>query len=722
MTKFTELGGGTAKTGLATTDVFMGASLPFASGDDWFAQLGTLITFVGSELGVPTGGYADVSALADLTALAAADRILVIDADGVAGQEARPATPAAVVGATSIGAHSDVDETGAAAGLVLKRNDANDGYDLGTVNGVAAGDQAKLDNITVTQAVDLDALKTGLDDVASMAALAADQTLPLLDNYASGAGLGDASADQAAWVAAAAAGDVVRLRANTTYYATANVAPVTGFGVVFEPGAKVVLVTQAPGSGNAGFKNYSGLDANRNGATGIFLSLTASGGTYVLHNPHFEGDNNNQPIVRPVFAQDCTLHIFGQMKVRNLNAVSGAASLNEMLGGTFEDIDVAGNAEMDDSNYTDLTNYSPAAVIVDDRGTYRSEPLAFGRVFVKDLNREAAGADPRESDGVTLGGIDKPSRPGSVHSGGHYFGLIAGENVGELIDIQQNDCYVGMVIGRNLHNCAVKLIHGARRNTIQHYKAEDCGVSAIILAGSTVSSFPTEDNFIGEGECYGIGANAYSTADSCVVSIQNSGQTVAARNNKIKPANYAFVPQTHNSNIVADYVVRDNTDVGAAGNIAGGQENRVLPGWDSLGSDPAVSFLLAAQGKTQVRLALDEDGSYVEGGTGLLVKDGARSTLTFRREGRNAANEMITFAQVLMRADVLTDGVEDGFIDMKAMEDGTLRSFLTLTQPSNNETAMSVRIRNTGTPTFKRVKFGAADSGGSGLRALVIDN
>ena len=386
----------------------------------------------------------------------------------------------------------------------------------------------------------------------------------------SGGGAGDAALDQTAIAAAAAAGQVVRLLRGVTYYMTAGVTPITGFGMIFEPGAKIVAVTRASGSGSAGFKNYSGLAANRNAVAGVMFMLTASGGVFTFVNPTFEGDNSNQPILRPIYAQGSYLYIRGTLTVTNMNAANGCLSLNEMLGGTVEGYDLRANADMVDASYTDLTNYSPAGIVMDDDGTFRSSRMTFGPGIVKAFNRASGGADPFESDGITVGGIGKSLRSGAV--GGHVFGPIYAEDLGEGVDCFQDDCVFESIKSKSCALFGVKFVHGAQRNVVQWLDVDTYGIAGITFAGSSATTTETLDNVVLDGIMRN-GGKVGSPAESYCVLFQDGGGTGYAESNRVNLREVVIDSDT-------DYIAKDNHAVSAL-------DNRVRV--DTVTGTPAIS-------------------------------------------------------------------------------------------------------------------------------------
>ena len=372
-----------------------------------------------------------------------------------------------------------------------------------------------------------------------------NNNLPTLEQF--GGGLGVAASDQTALEAVAALGLHIKMLRGKTYYQTAGVTPITGFGITFEDGAKLVAVTQASGSGSAGFKNYSGLAANRNAVAGVMFMLTASSGVFTFNNPTFEGDNANQPILRPIFAQGCTLNIYGKITVAKMNAANGCLSLNEMLGGFVEGYDFRANADMVDASYTDLTNYSPAGIVVDDDGTFRSSRMTFGPGVVKAFNRASGGADPFESDGITIGGIGKALRSGAV--GGHVFGPIYVEDLGEGVDCFQDDCVFESITARSCALFGVKFVHGAQSNVVQWLDVDTYGSAAITFAGSSTTATATRDNVVIDGIVRNGGK--IGTGEVSVVLFQENGGTGVARNNYVHLRETVVDSDT-------DYLIKDN--------------------------------------------------------------------------------------------------------------------------------------------------------------------
>jgi uncharacterized small protein (DUF1192 family) len=414
-----------------------------------------------------------------------------------------------------------------------------------------------------------------------------------IESYGPGAGRGTAALDQVAFAAAATAGAMVSLKPDRTYYMTTGLTPADGFGIEFGPGSKIVAVTQASGSGSAGFKNYSGLSANRNAIAGTMFMLTNAGAEHTFVNPLFEGDNSNQPILRPIYARGNTLEIIGRMTVRNMNAAAGALCLNEMLGGFVESLDVRGNADMVDSAYSDLTNYSPAGLLFDDDGTYRSSGMDFGSVVVMDLNRDSAGGDPRESDGVTLGGTNKAVRAGARD--GHSFSYVYADNVGEAIDCFQSNNVFDTVVARNVLGFGVKFIHGAQNNIVQALDIDGFYYSGVVFSGSSAATAHCSGNKVLGGRI--AGADAASNTDACPVWItdNNAGTASVPKSNLVRGVDFV-------GNASSDYVIRSNLDATTAGAISAGEETRI-ENCRNLGSASATAYALDAESTISIDAA-----------------------------------------------------------------------------------------------------------------------
>ena len=372
-----------------------------------------------------------------------------------------------------------------------------------------------------------------------------NSNLPTLEQF--GGGTGVAASDQTALEAVAALGLHIKMLRGKTYYQTAGVTPITGFGITFEDGAKLVAVTQASGSGSAGFKNYSGSSPNRNAVAGTMFMLTASGGSFTFVNPTFEGNNSNQPILRPIFAQGCTLNIYGKMTVTNMNAANGCLSLNEMLGGFVEGYDLRANADMVDASYTDLTNYNPTGIVFDDSGTFRSSRMSFGPGIIKGFNRDPAGVAPTESDGITIGGIGRALRSGAI--GGQVFGPIYVEDMGEGVDCMQDDCVFESITARNMSLFGAKFVHGAQSNVVQWLDVDTYGQAAVTFAGSGTTATATRDNVILDGIVRN-GGKVGSGEVSCVL-FQENGGTGVARANRVELREAVVDSDT-------DYLAKDN--------------------------------------------------------------------------------------------------------------------------------------------------------------------
>jgi hypothetical protein len=414
-----------------------------------------------------------------------------------------------------------------------------------------------------------------------------------IERYGPGAGRGTVALDQVAFAAAATAGAMVSLRAGRTYYMHTGLTPAAGFGIEFGPGSKIVAVTQASGSGSDGFKNYSGLTANRNAVAGTMFMLTNAAASHTFVNPYFEGDNSNQPILRPIFAQGNTLNIVGQMTVRNLNACQGGASLNEMIGGYVSGLDVRGNADMVDSAYTDITNFSPSGLVFDDVGTYRSSGIDFGPLTILDLNRDSAGSDPRESDGVTLGGTTKVVRAGARE--GHHFAHIHAENVGEAFDCFQSGNVVESIVIRNVLGFGVKFIHGAQNNIIKSVDIDGFYYAGVVFSGSGTATAHCSGNKILGGRI--AGADAAANADACPVWITDNGAGTASvpKSNLVRGVDF----EGHAS---SNYVVRSNLDATTAGAIASDEHTRI-ENCRNLGAAPVTAYALDAESTLDIDAA-----------------------------------------------------------------------------------------------------------------------
>lgn len=91
--------------------------------------------------------------------------------------------------------------------------------------------------------------------------------------------------------------------------------------------------------------------------------------------------------------------------------------------------------------------------------------------------------------------------------------------------------------------------------------------------------------------------------------------------------------------------------------------------------------------------------------------------------GRNDAGEKVEYARISSQATDVTDATEDSALDIYAQSGGTVTRLGSFFRPAaNGDTAMFILHLKGGVPTFQRVQVGAADSGGTGLRALVVPN
>lgn len=91
--------------------------------------------------------------------------------------------------------------------------------------------------------------------------------------------------------------------------------------------------------------------------------------------------------------------------------------------------------------------------------------------------------------------------------------------------------------------------------------------------------------------------------------------------------------------------------------------------------------------------------------------------------GRNSAGEATDYARV--RSFILspTDALEEGRIDIDTMYEGSMTPMVQFFRGAlNGHTSMVLASRESGVHVLYRVKVGANDSGGTGLRALTINN
>ncbi|HEY7824295.1 MAG TPA: hypothetical protein VIG24_15745 [Acidimicrobiia bacterium] len=93
-------------------------------------------------------------------------------------------------------------------------------------------------------------------------------------------------------------------------------------------------------------------------------------------------------------------------------------------------------------------------------------------------------------------------------------------------------------------------------------------------------------------------------------------------------------------------------------------------------------------------------------------------------KGRNDANELVTYAKVEVVNRDVADGTEDADVMWKIMDQGTEQQALRLFKTSTGDEsyALLLFLEAGSVKTVKRVKQGAADSGGTGSRMLIVDN
>lgn len=460
------------------------------------------------------------------------------------------------------------------------------------------------------------------------------------------AGLGVAADDQAAWVTATAAGTHIRLKGNKTYYQTTGLTPADGFGITMETGAKLVFVTGASGSGDTAFTNFSGLNANRNAVAGVAFMLTGAGNDHEFNNCWFEGDNSNQPILRPIFAQGNNI-VIRNMKVRNLNAVTGAVSLNEMLYHFIDGLDVLGNADMVDAAYTDITNYSPNALLYDDVGTNRTARGFVSNVTVKDLNRDPTGGDPRESDGITLGGIGKTVAAGGIP--GIMFNNITIENVGEGIDCFHSDCLFVNVKIKDASQFGIKFIHGAARNRVSNLIVDGAYFAGVQFNASDDVSLSNdcENNVVLGGIIENIGTDPLGIAafdtEGAPIRFGLASPTVTSQCHRNIVQNVTFIGHASSS-----FSVRSNLDANSYDITDNANINRII-NCPNLGAAEATEYSLNGDlGTDQFAVEVDAQSTTDEGASGA-----AGIPVKIASETERGMIEQATAAEVVTGTDAL---------------------------------------------------------------------
>jgi hypothetical protein len=486
-----------------------------------------------------------------------------------------------------------------------------------------------------------------------------DNNNPTLEQFGGGAGV--EASDQVAIAAVAALGAMVTLKRGVTYYMTAGVTPVSGFGMIFEPGAKIVARTQASGSGSAGFKNYSGLAASRNSTSSTMFMLTAAGGQFTLVDPVFEGDNNNQPILRPIYANGSYLYIKGKVTVTNMNAANGCLSLDQMLGGYVEGYDLRANADMVDSAYTNLTNYNPTGIVFDDDGTFRSSRMTFGPGVIKAFNRDAGGSAPTESDGITIGGIGKALRSGAI--GGQVFGPIYVEDMGEGVDCMHDDCVFESITARSCTLFGAKFVHGAQSNVVQWLDVDGYGTAAVTFAGSSATATATRDNVILDGIVRN-GGKVGSGEVSCVL-FQENGGTGVARANRVELREAVVDSDT-------DYLAKDNhATTGLDNRVRIQQVTGALATSAAAATELSNLKLKVGGGLTRLTMSADQTGLTTATNTTVLFNTAETDLLS---EAVTASNKIRSKypGRKLIRASLRATLNTDDDVKVRLLQNGTL--------------------------------------------------
>lgn len=339
-------------------------------------------------------------------------------------------------------------------------------------------------------------------------------------------GQGVAADDTAAFQAAATGGASVRLTKGTTYYLNAGINMSDGFGLINEPDAEIVPVL-----GASGFNNYSGADGDRNSVSSCLFFGIEAAAAYYFENITLRDPGGLKPILRPVFVKDGKLLIYG-LNVIGFPTASGVLNINELRhGSVFYDIFMDGLSRMgDDGDYTNITNYSPAGIVMDDTGATRSQPILLSNFRISNYNRAADSSAPNESDGITLGGIGFAERVAGEHPyGGHVIEKGEIYNVGEGIDCFHDDCVVRDVYFKEIANAPIEMKHGGSKMDASGLVCYNTGYvnSAAVMSVSGSSSANAKPCTNNKARNIKVKWDSDKTPINSLLLVQNSGALTA---------------------------------------------------------------------------------------------------------------------------------------------------------------------------------------------------
>ena len=394
-----------------------------------------------------------------------------------------------------------------------------------------------------------------------------------LDDF--GGGRGVASLDQAAFVAAAAAGLEVRLRRNTTYYMTGGVTPASGFRLIGENGSRVVPVT---GSGN--FNSFSGLAANRNSVLSRMFMLTADGGEFCFEDVFIEYDDDGgsavQPILAPFYAANSNV-IWGGVRVEGLRACQGVINLNGMRsyeidgcrfiapGFMQENPDGGGASQI----YSDIgTTYSPSGIVFEDTGSKWSNAGVITGTTILGFDRDATGEGAGQGDGITLGGNPSTFSLRSGDTEGHRISDCVIGGGGEGIDCFQSGVHISSTTIRDCSGFGIVGKHGAQRMLVTNPNITGYGQAGVVMSGSSTAGQHCRDNMIIGGY---IGDADPTSGDCAAIRLDENGGGASST-----VANFRVIGTTIKSVTGCDYQIRSNVSSSGAGVLTDATRNRFI--------------------------------------------------------------------------------------------------------------------------------------------------
>lgn len=473
---------------------------------------------------------------------------------------------------------------------------------------------------------------------------------------------GDGVADDTAELQAALnTGKIVLLRKGASYLISSGLTHVSGSGLVGNGGRAVVKAK----TGAGGFNATSALAPR----TGLDRNMLLCNGTddIAVRDVHFTLDGAAEVVLHGIrlfggmategYDIDCSFSGFDSGAMIAVGGV-GAGRRRNIRVRSATDSGVA-------SGLARFASGVQTTVVEIDNDKPTTTPSVGGNVridLIKNIlhSGQALTDFGMETDGVNIVGQGADS----TSNWNIDIGVVDG--VGEPLDLQgfRNNVRIGFI--RNAYNDAVKLIHGARDNSIDVGVIERSGRSAVYLSGSTAPTTTehTSGNVITVGKvinpaAYGKGLTE-AAGDATVVLIGGSGSTWKPKDNVVR------IGAVLGDGVNLDTLVRD----GGADN---GNENLVLIG---KASGYAVRSANAPAGNVRLRL---EGRFYTEltMSAGQAINSATATKLAFDTVAVDLEGVAVTASNMLrfktpgiyrIRAQVRADGWVAGASDRWQME------------------------------------------------------